>query len=775
MRKIVTFIISMLFCFSLLQAQNHRVSGKLMNTHTQQSVELATVVIQTTESDFVAGTTSNREGYFLIENISNGDYRLLITSIGFDTTRVDLTGLDKSVDFGAIPFNESSTQLSEITVESKSVLNKSDRKLYFVSENQRVGSTNGLNLINKMNIPRLLFNPLQNSITSVDNKSVEFRINDIPAQRDDILALQPTEIIRVEYIDNPGLKYGAEAGYVLNYIVRKRLSGGSAGVNLNHSVNRNFHTPSFFAKVHQGKSEISTSFNFKKMRIGGLMRTNKETFRFEDGTEWIREEIGKPSLMSEDWINGRIAYNYTDADKRTVNATVRYHYYGQPVADFVSQSYWNHNPDKKIEMIDATSNSNKTPSVDLYYQEKLKNNQTLTFNLFYQKRLSDVSRSYTETLNSEVLTDISSIVKGDRDAYIGEVLYEKEFKAGKLTSGFKHQQSYTENRYSGNVNTVTNMVQADSYLYAEFSGKIKGKTDYVVGIGLTRVQVNQKDVSPLKNYFLYPRVRLRYHINDASYLGLESRLNNRTPSLSQLSAVCQPIDSLQKQCGNPNLKSWINSTNTLEYSLNAKTFNLNAKAGYQYMHKPVMSEKIRENGLFVHTYNNQKSWQRAGLELSASYRPFGEFLVLNLTGGYSHFISDGNNYRHIFDNFYHSEMISLNYKRMSLSIINQQGEKWFFGEEYSANESIHVLNFTYTHPKFSAGVGVINPFTKTYKRDSENFSKIAPRQHTWYSNEIQGMVMLNFSYNLRWGEEYKSARRKISNTDSESGIMSGGK
>lgn len=29
--------------------------------------------------------------------------------------------------------------------------------------------------------------------------------------------------------------------------------------------------------------------------------------------------------------------------------------------------------------------------------------------------------------------------------------------------------------------------------------------------------------------------------------------------------------------------------------------------------------------------------------------------------------------------------------------------------------------------------------------------------------------------NLRWGEEYKSARRKLNNSDSESGIMSGGK
>ncbi len=773
----IKFFIPILFFQSLiaLQAQNVRISGNLTNATDQQPMEFATIVLQTTDSVFINGTTSAQNGNFSIENISPGDFRLIITSVGFDTVQVELLGLNKSIDVGIIPMNESSTQLAEVTVEGASILNKSDRKMYFVNETQRSGASNGLNLVNRMNIPRLVFNPLQNSITSVDNKNIDFRINDIPAQRDDILALQPKDIVRIEYIDNPGLKYGVDAGYVLNYIVQKRQSGGSAGVDLNHSVNRHFHTPSAFAKVHSGKSEVSASYFFKSLHAGGLMRTNKETFRFADGTEWIREEIGIPSVMSEIQHNGRLAYNYTDPDKRAFNATLRYYGSANPNMDFISQSFWNHNPMQKIDMKDFNSSDTKMPSVDVYYQEKLKNEQTLTLNLVYFKRLSDIGRTYTETLGSTSFTDIVTKVKGDRDAYIGEILYEKGFKLGKLTTGLKHQQSYTKNTYSGDVNTATNMVQADSYLYSELSGKIKDKTDYTAGIGLTRVQVDQENVEPLKNYFFQPRVRVRYHFNEASYLGVESRLNNRTPSLSQLSAVYQPIDSLQQQCGNPNLKSWLNLLSALEYSYNAKKFNLNAKAEYQYMHKPVMGEKNRENGTFVHTYNNQKSWQRAGAELSVGYRPFGNYIVLNVTGGYSHFVSNGNSYRHTFNDFYHSEMIALNYNRFTFTFMNQRGQNWFFGEEYNANETIHLVDLTYTHPKFSTGITVLNPFTKTYKRDGENFSELAPRQHTWYSNNIQGLVMLKFSYNLRWGEEYKSARRKINNTDSESGIMSGGK
>lgn len=774
-QKTIYTIAIFLMCIFAAHAQYLRISGSITNAATQQPLEFATVVLQTADSVFVKGVTSNQSGAFAVENISAGDLRLVITSVGFDTVRMDLMGLNKSIDVGNIPMNESATQLAEVTVEGAAILNKSDRKLFFVNENQRAGASNGLNLVTRMNIPRLVFNPLENSITSVDNKSIEFRINDIPSQKEDILALQPKDIVRIEYIDNPGLKYGADAGYVLNYIVQKRQSGGSAGVELNHSVNRHFHTPSIFAKAHSGKSEISASYFFKSARLGGLMRTNKETFRFADGREWVREEIGQPSVLSEKQQNGRLAYNYTDPDKRAFNATLRYYYHANPNMDFISQSFWQHNPSQKIDMKDFNSSDTKTPSVDLYYQEKLKNGQTLTLNFVYSKRLSDVGRTYTERLNDKLLTDISTQVKGDRDAYIGEVLYEKSFRAGKLTTGLKHQQSYTKNTYSGDVTIATNMVQADSYLYSEFSGKIKEKADYTMGVGVKRVQITQENASSLKNYFIQPRVRVRYHFNESSYLGIQSRLSNNTPSLSQLSAVCQPIDSLQQHCGNPNLKSWLNSLTGVEYSLNGKTFNINTKAEYQYMHKPVMDEKILQDGLFVHTYNNQKSWQRAGAELSVGYRPFGNYLVLNITGGYSHFVSNGNNYRHTFNDFYHSETVVLNYQRVSLTFMNQRGQNWFFGEEYNANETIHIIDLTYTHPKFSAGIMVFNPFTKDYKRDGENFSHIAPRCHTWYSNQIQGLTMLKFSYNLRWGEEYKALRRKINNTDNESGIMSGGK
>ena len=47
----------------------------------------------------------------------------------------------------------------------------------------------------------------------------------------------PEDIKRVEYHDNPGLRYGEGIDIVLDYITIKRTSGGNLGVDLSHQLN----------------------------------------------------------------------------------------------------------------------------------------------------------------------------------------------------------------------------------------------------------------------------------------------------------------------------------------------------------------------------------------------------------------------------------------------------------------------------------------------------------------------------------------------------------
>lgn len=87
-------------------------------------------------------------------------------------------------------------------------------------------SGNGMDLLQQM-LPRVQVDLLNNEIKATGNGVVQVRINGVKVEQDEIKALNPSDI-RIEYHDNPGLRYG-NADIVLDYIVRRPDTGGSFG------------------------------------------------------------------------------------------------------------------------------------------------------------------------------------------------------------------------------------------------------------------------------------------------------------------------------------------------------------------------------------------------------------------------------------------------------------------------------------------------------------------------------------------------------------------
>ena len=101
------------------------------------------------------------------------------------------------------------------------------------------------------------------------------------------------------------------------------------------------------------------------------------------------------------------------------------------------------------------------------------------------------------------------------------------------------------------------MKQADTYAYAQYSGKWK-KMNYTLGAGVTRSWYQQIGQEDYETYQFNPRFSLSYTFNEEFYARMNGSLNSNEPSLSQLSAVDQLIDSLQIRRGNPDLKPYNN-------------------------------------------------------------------------------------------------------------------------------------------------------------------------------------------------------------------------
>lgn len=79
-----------------------------------------------------------------------------------------------------------------------------------------------------------MVNPLDNSVTVPGGDNIELRINGVTVSLNEVMALNPSDITKIEYHDNPGFRYN-NAGAVIDYITRKRESGGNISVYLSNA------------------------------------------------------------------------------------------------------------------------------------------------------------------------------------------------------------------------------------------------------------------------------------------------------------------------------------------------------------------------------------------------------------------------------------------------------------------------------------------------------------------------------------------------------------
>jgi hypothetical protein len=318
------------------------------------------------------------------------------------------------------------------------------------------------------------------------------------------------------------------------------------------------------------------------------------------------------------------------------------------------------------------------------------------------------------------------------------------------------------------------MNQAETFVYGEFKGKVQ-KLDYTLSAGVTRSYFGQKGDEGYQNYTFNPRIVLQYALPGNSFLRLRTDINNSSPSLSNLSAIQQTIDSLQIQRGNPNLKPFLNYRTELTYEKQKGIFYGNVWGTYEYQPNAIMDEKYAEGDKIVQTWDNQKSWQRLATRATLRVGPIKKILMLSVTGGINHYISNGNTYRHTYTNQYVNMDLSATYKKVMMNFGLQTNYNWFYGETLSGGENIHYIMVGYKHKNLSLGAGMFNPFVDNYKVEYENWSQHASFKKSMSIKESSRLFLVNLSYNFSFGRTFKAGQKRLNNTDDASGVMSTGK
>ena len=113
---------------------------------------------------------------------------------------------------------EPTVELGEVEVKADRIIHKTDGLLLYPSEQQKASSRSGYSLLQQLTLPNIRVDEVSHSISAIDQRGgVQIRINGIIADKAEMLSLDPKSIRKIDFIDNPGVRYGDGIAYVIRH------------------------------------------------------------------------------------------------------------------------------------------------------------------------------------------------------------------------------------------------------------------------------------------------------------------------------------------------------------------------------------------------------------------------------------------------------------------------------------------------------------------------------------------------------------------------------
>ena len=207
--------------------------------------------------------------------------------------------------------------------------------------------------------------------------TVELQINGVKANLPEVKSLRPDDIVKVEYHDNPGLRYG-NVGAVINIILKKKSSGGNFAVDLTNGINK-IGTGDYnvSANYHFGRSSLKFISNWERRNLKWI-RENVETFN-GTATSLYNVETGLPTKVKYDRMNFLLGYDYSK-NNNLLSINYRQSYTDMPFSISDRESELT-SAGQEYRISDHENSRENIPSLDIYYQTELAKDKNLFIDL----------------------------------------------------------------------------------------------------------------------------------------------------------------------------------------------------------------------------------------------------------------------------------------------------------------------------------------------------------------------------------------------------------
>ncbi len=658
---------------------------------------------------------------------------------------------------------EKSVTLEEVTVKASKVVNKSDGMIIYPTEAQKQASNNGYSFLDKLTLANLRIDNINHSITAIDNRgSVQLRINGIVVDKQEMLALNPKDITKIDFINNPGVRYGEGIAYVINIVTHRTESGYTIGTDLTSALTTLQGDGMVYGKRNKGKSEWTLSYDINGYRFKGSKSTQLAEYTLNDGSIYTIERNDAESIRKAIAHEAKLTYNWADSTVTVFQASLSGAVNNAPdnykLKDIIDGS-------RQYRATSRDDDKSYSPVLDIYFFRQFTPRQSITANTVGTYISTQTSSYYDEE------TPYQYEVDGKTASLLTEVVYENRLKPFTLSTGLNYSYKYTKNDYRGDASSLTKTNNNRLYAFAEIKGMLK-QLRYTLGTGASYIHYTQN--GHRYNYWTFhPKASLTYQFNNNLQLSYTYQMRDVVSRIAMTSDATVRTNSMEWTVGNPDLKPSHDMDHRLQLSYNTQRLQTLVEGYYKQCLKPNMAHYERtDDNRFIYTQINQKEIDALDVMAYASYWLLPEKLQMAANGGIYRCFNFGYDYTHCYTSWYYAGSITAYLGKFTLQGYVDNGNRFLEGESKGYNGAYSVLKASYTWGNWQFSLSWGNPFNSHYKSyENELLNRNLYKHTIGYSKDSGNQVSLNISWRINRGSRHKSAEKTISLSDKDNGII----
>ncbi|HLG40446.1 MAG TPA: TonB-dependent receptor [Chitinophagaceae bacterium] len=662
--KIAATILILFLSFNLFAQENdHIISGIVQEKTSRQPVEFATVeLLKASDSTIVKSTVTDRKGKFVLEKISNGNYVLQCTFIGFEKILMPVTVKQKRENLGTIEIGLLTKDMSEVTVTSrKSLLNTSiDRKVYNVSQDIMAQSGSASDILK--NIPSVEVD-IEGQVMLRGSTDVLILINGRPSPlmgrtRAEVLQQLPANSIeRIEVITNPSARYRPDGtSGIINIVLKKNIKGGWNGSIIANAGSNNRYNGNISLNYKPGRLNLYGNYSIRQDRRFRINNTNRDYYDSAGNISGFYNEDNQSSARPlSHFVNSGI--DYTLNERNSLGLSVDYFYRDMIRRDVVQRWFYdrNHLLTGYFSRLRYDPEFEKEKDATLYWQHNFpEEDHELRIEFNTSSSEEKENNQYTNVYHlplSPSSIDNTEVKEGDNQQqltieYSNPLSEDSKLEAGYLGSFNQIDLDF----YVGYYDTVqrifvkdinrSNRFTYNEEIHAAYATYQRSYDKFGYSAGLRaeqafiRGKLVTKDSAISNRYFkVYPTLHLSYKLKSGELqLNYSKRVNR--PDGDELNPFPEYQDPYNLRAGNPRLLPEIIHSVELGYKWQNEKFSFVPGFYYRYKEHGFTSVTIPLNDtVLLTTEQNLSNDQSAGLELIFSAKA-GNFLSANLSSNF---------------------------------------------------------------------------------------------------------------------------------------------